>query len=204
MKKSTFFLVVLVACVLMGCVRVSKSNGQVEKDLPIEAFYKDFIKDYPNYNANDATRQEAFDAFVVAVKDTIDKCNIFEGVPVKLQTVNKIKDGTYVAQFQSWINPNGFDYRHGIYKVCFDVIGVVPDSIVPQLKDDEYYTFEGNYISNVEFHVMEALLGRETIGITASFGVEQDYIFEDKVSLHFAYMYYDFTSIKPFVGRECE
>ena len=203
MKKIVLFSLIFSVFYLTSCVRMSGTRT-VEKDFPIESLYNDFIKNYPNYNANDATMQETNEAFVALVKDTMYKCNLFEGVPVKLRMVNKTNDSTYVAQFQSWIKPTGFEFHYNISEINFDVFGVVPDSLVPYLKDDNYYTFEGNYISNVEFPVMEALLGKDTYGITAMFGIDRDITFKDMVSLDFAYMFYEFTSIKPFGGRAME
>lgn len=204
MKKTCLFLLGTILF-LSSCVQNSSQQTRtIEADLPIETLFHNFMNEHPNFDTNDITRKEVYDAFVVLLKDTIEKCNLFEGVPVKLNTINKTKSGKYVAHFQSWIAPHNFDYRYNIGKICFDVIGAVSDSLALTLSDKNYYTFSGNYISNITFDVMERLLEKGTTGITTDFGMSKDVLFSDEFSLGFAYMYYDFKEIKPFTGRAKE
>lgn len=204
MKKILSVFLLGIVLFLSSCVDTSQQTRTIEADLPIENLFSNFMSKHPNFDTNDITRKEVYDAFVVMVKDTIEKCHLFEGVPVKLATINKCKNGKYVAHFQSWITPTNFDYRYKITKICFDVVGVVPDSLALTLSDKSYYTFSGDYISNINFEVMERLLERGTTGITFDFGMEKDVLSRDEFSLHFAYMLYDFKEIKPFAGRAKE
>lgn len=132
--------------------------------------------------------------------DTLEVFNILKGIPVKLQRINETQ-GRCVAQFQSWIKPDGFKYKNNINNIYFDVIGTIPDSLSTLIKENVYYTFEGNFISRVDgIRMLETMLGKTTRAYTNAICIEKDYA--DYISVSIGILYFDLNRVEIFKGRE--
>ena len=197
MRKATLLIFGLAILLLYSCGQPAQQRKNTREELPLESFVSQFRQSHPDMLNNDATLEEGNEEFKTAFEKAYAKQDMLEGIPVELTCVNKA-DGKYVAQFQSWILPSGFEFQDSIKEVCFDVIGVVPDSTAKQLKDKEYYLLKTKFVSFVNFEAMFALLGRETIGVTDKVGLEKDDVYEEKVCVHLARLYVDINEVKPF------
>lgn len=204
MKKIIFILVVIV---------VSSCNipqyKTIEVDLPMESFVNNFLKGKPNFFNNDITIEEGNKEFIKALSDTLKtvdgKMNLFDGIPVRLKTINKTKKLGYVAQFDSWIEPNNFDY-HYVSEINFDVFCVIPDSLIVTLKEDKHYILDGVYVSNLTYDKCVQMLGKRTsvwspmVCIQKEGGIFSDDFYTKKVNLGCVFLLVD--NIKTYTHRE--
>lgn len=115
----------IISIVLFSLVLLTRCNSNpterirlVDKELPIEIFVQSFMENHKDFNTNDITRERTNTEFRDAMLDTLEVFNILKGIPVKLQRINETQ-GRCVAQFQSWIKPDGFKYIRGL-KVMLD------------------------------------------------------------------------------------
>lgn len=199
-----FTLVVMCSCNITPAPRYET----VEIDLPIENFINDFLSDNPNFFNNAATMESGNQDFIKGLSDTLNtsegRMNLFDGIPLRLKTINKTKELGYVAQFDSWIEPAGFIF-HYVSDINFDVFCAIPDSIVPTLKEDEYYILDGTYAGNLTYNECVQCLGKITSVYNPIVGIEKDNSFhieyyQRKVNL--GCMLVLFEDIKPYVSRE--
>lgn len=158
MKKLLLLLVGFIA--LVSCN--SPKTKEVDKIYPIEQWVMDYVKKNPNCINNEITKKQTVEDFIKAVDDSTHK-DWMEGIPVELKTINKVND-KYVAQFGSYLISNGLSYKAPLEEVNFDIIAVVPDSLAPQLKEDELYTLKGiQIVSRLEnSQVADFILGQES------------------------------------------
>lgn len=207
MKK--IFILCLMAFVMCSC-NFTPTPQYVEKeiDLPMEIFINDFLNDNPNFFNNDATIEEGNKDFIKALSDTLNtsegRMNLFDGIPLRLKAINKTKKLGYVAQFDSWIKPNGFNF-HYVSGINFDVFCVIPDSLVTTLKDDKHYLLDGTYVGNLTYNESVQMLGKRTSVWNPKVGIEKDISFHSeyyqrKVNLGCVLLLFD--NIKEFNRRE--
>jgi hypothetical protein len=181
---------------------------KIEVDLPMENFINDFLNDKPNFFNNDITIEEGNQDFIRILSDTLNtsegRMNLFDGIPLRLKTINKTKKLGYVAQFDSWIEPNGFDF-HYVSDINFDVFCVIPDSVVTTLKEDKHYLLDGTYVGNLTYNESVQVLGKRTSVWSPKIGIEKDNSFHSeyyqrKVNLGCVLLLFD--NIKEFNRRE--
>lgn len=204
MKKLLLLLVGFIA--LVSCN--SPKTKEVYKILPIEEWVADYVKKHPNCMNNEITKKQTIDDFIKAVDDSTHK-DWMEGIPVELITINKVND-KYVAQFGSYFISNGLSYKAPLEEVNFDIITVVPDSLAPQLKEDELYTLKGiQIVSRIKkSEVADLLLGQESVYGTwdVSLELKDSHITPDLTSNYLAanlgVYYCDVKHINVFTGRE--
>ena len=204
MKKLLLLLVGLIA--LVSCN--SPKTKEVYKILPIEQWVVDYVKQHPNCMNNEITKKQTVEDFIKAVDDSTHK-DWMEGISVELKTINKVND-KYVVQFGSYLISNGLSYRIPLEEVNFDIITVVPDSIAPQLKEDELYTLKGiQIVSRIEkSQVAEFLLGQESSYWSWDVSLEpkDSYIAPDLtrgcLQANLGVYYCDVKHINVFTGRE--
>ena len=200
MRKFLFFLSLTLVISMASCIKPGERTRMVDKKLPIEELVDTFMKQNPSYLNNDITMEEGDKEFQKIVIDTAT--NYIEGIPMRLVTINK-NGKAYMGQFESWIKPNGFEYQVPVYEVYFDVLTVIPDSLVNTLKEEEYYLLEGSVIQRMAgIEVMETLLGKNTIAYTNDFGIRKDDNWDDKYEVSLGLIYFHATTIKPFTKRE--
>lgn len=171
----------------------------VEEDYLIEKIFSEAINEHPNFDTNDLTRKELNDAFMKAAEDSLLKHNIFEGIPVKIRTLNKNDEGKYAIHLYSWYAPAGVHYRYNIDDIMFDVVGFIPDTLAYTLDQEKDYIFKGKYLKRITFTEILMALDRGTIGVSDDYGIRKDY---NKYDLSFRYMLFDIESIEPFTGRK--
>ena len=204
MKKLLLLLVGLIA--LVSCN--SPKTKEVDKIYPIEQWVADYVKKHPNCMNNEITKKQTVEDFIKAVDDSTHK-DWMEGIPVELETINKVND-KYVAQFGSYFISNGLDYKVPLRSVNFDVITVVPDSLVPQLKKEEVYTLKGiQIVSRLEnSQVADFILGQESHYWSWDFSLEPDDSFGtpdltwNSLKANLGIYYCDVKHINVFTGRE--
>lgn len=204
MKKLLLLLVGFIA--LVSCN--SPKTKEVDKILPIEEWVADYVKKHPNCMNNEITKKQTIDDFIKAVDDSTHK-DWMEGIPVELETINKVND-KYVAQFGSYFISNGLDYKVPLRSVNFDVITVVPDSLVPQLKKEEVYTLKGiQIVSRLEnSQVADFILGQESSYWSWDISLEPDDSFGtpdltwNSLKANLGIYYCDVKYINKFNGRE--
>lgn len=204
MKKLLSFLLVLIA--LVSC-NTSKTK-EVFKTYPVEQWVMAYVKKNPNCMNNEITKKQTVADFIKAVEDSTHK-DWLEGIPVELRTINKVQD-KYVAQFGSYLISNGLDYKVPLRSVNFDVITVVPDSLVPQLKKEEVYTLKGiTIVSRIEkSEVADFLLGQEGTYWSWDISLEPDDSFGtpdltwNSLKANLGIYYCDVKYINKFNGRE--
>lgn len=204
MKRLLFFLLVLIT--LVSC-NTSKTK-EVFKIYPVEQWVMDYVKKNPNCMNNEVTKKQTVADFIKAVEDSTHK-DWLEGIPVKLETINKVND-KYVAQFGSYFISNGLDYNAPLASVNFDVITVVPDSLAPQLKKEEVYSLKGiTIVSRIEkSEVADFLLGQESTYWSWDISLESDDTFGTPdlelkcLRANLGLYYCDVKYINKFEGRE--
>lgn len=201
MKKILWFAILLF---LISSCYSAPEYKIVEKDIPLEEIYADMLKKHPNMELNDLTRKEACDYFIRAAKDTIKKCNLFEGVPMEIRTINKTRNKGYIIQLYAWRKPSLFDYHYDLNSVNFDMIGYISDSLAHSLDQEKFYIVKGQYVKNISFTSMQTMLEKGTIGITSAVCLERDAIVSSQYEANFGYMVYKFDDIIPFERREKE
>lgn len=186
----------------------SPKTKEVYKIYPIEQWVIDYVKKHPNCMNNEITKKQTVDDFIKAVNDSTLK-DWMEGIPVELRTINKVND-KYTAQFGSYFISNGLSYRVPLKEVNFDIITVVPDSLAPQLKEDELYTLKGiQIVSKIKkSEVANFLLGQNCAYWSWDISLEpkDSYITPDLTSnclaANLGVYYCDVKHINIFAGRE--
>ena len=89
-----------------------------------------------------------------------------------------------------------------ITDINFDIIGTIPDSLSTTLKDDEYYSIDGQFLSRIDgIQQMEFLLGRSTSAYTNRISFDADDIWKEKLDVSLGILYFDIKSIEPYKGR---
>lgn len=200
MRKILYFFMFVALLSVISCAKPGERTRMVDKKLPIEELVDSFMMQHSNYLNNDVTIEEGDKEFQKIVIDTTT--NYLEGIPMRLVTINK-NGKVYMGQFESWIKPNGFEYQAPVCDVNFDVLTVVPDSLVNTLREKEYYSLEGVVIERIaNISVLETLLGKGTIAYTNTFGIRKDDIWDDKYDVNLGLIYFHAKSIKPYSGRE--
>jgi hypothetical protein len=183
----------------------------VETDLPIEGFINDFLVSNPKFFNNDITIEEGNKDFIKNLEDTLKttdgKMNLFDGIPVRLKTIHKNKRlGGYVAQFDSWIEPDNFDF-HYVSEINFDVFCEIPDSVAFELKENKHYVLDGVYVGHLTYYNYTQFLGKTTSVWSPIVKIEKDktYIsdyFQRKVNLGCVLLFVD--DIKEYTHRETQ
>lgn len=208
MKK--FFILCLMAFVMCSCNFTPVPQYEsVETDLPMEGFINDFLTNNPNFFNNDATIEEGNKVFIKMLEDTLKttdgRMSLFDGIPVRLKTINKNKRlGGYVAQFDSWIEPDNFDF-HYVKEINFDVFCIIPDSLVTTLKEDKHYILDGTYAGHLTYNKCNQILGKSTsvwnpiVEIKKDKTFSTDY-FQREVNLGCVLLLFD--DIKEYQSRE--
>lgn len=186
MKK--FFILYILTFIICSCNFTPQPRYEsVEIDLPMEGFINEFFTNNPNFFNNDVTIEEGNKVFIKNLEDTLKttdgRMNLFDGIPVKLETINKNKRlGGYVAQFESWIEPDNFDF-HYVSEINFDVFCQIPDSLVTTLKEDKYYVLDGVYVGHLTYNDCVQMLGKTTRVYSPIVEIEKDKIFSTDLYL---------------------
>lgn len=204
MKK--FFILYLMVFVMCSCnfTPIPKEE-RIEVDLPMENLINDFLNDKPNFFNNDITIEEGNQDFIRVLSDTLNtsegRMNLFDGIPLRLKTINKTKKLGYVAQFDSWATPYGFHF-HYVNKINFDVFCSIPDSIVTTLKENKYYLLDGTYVGNLTYDKSVQILGKRTSVWNPKVGIEKDSFCEYYKEVNLGCVLLLFDNIKEFNRRE--
>jgi hypothetical protein len=133
--------------------------------------------------------------------------NLFDGIPVKLKTINKNKRlGGYVAQFYSWVEPYNFDF-HYVSEINFDVFCVIPDSLAITLQEDKHYIVDGTYAGHLTYYKCTQFLGKTTSVWNPIVEIEKDKTyssdyFQRKVNLGCVLLLFD--DIKEYKCRKAQ
>ena len=173
----------------------------VDEIYPMESFVAIFVETHKNFNTNDITRENANKEFVKIVLDTLEKCNILKGLPIQLKSVGKYEEHI-TAHFQSWIEPYDFKFKDPISNIYYDIICTIPDSLSTTLKDDEYYSIDGQFVSRIEKKaMMDVLLGRSEMPYTNAISIQSNDVWNDKVEVSMGMLYFEIKTIEPFKGR---
>lgn len=205
MKKIFIFCFMAFAMISCNFTPMPKEE-RIEVDLPMENFINDFLNDNPNFFNNNVTIEEGNKDFIKALSDTLNtsegRMNLFDGIPLRLETINKTKELGYVAQFDSWIEPYGFDF-HYVKEINFDVFCVIPDSLVTTLKEKKHYLLDGTYVGNLTYNESVQILGKRTSVWNPKVGIEKESFGSSnykKVNLGCVLLLFD--DIKEFNRRE--
>ena len=203
MKK--FFILCLMAFVMCSCNFTPVPQYEsVETDLPMEGFINDFLTNNPNFFNNDATIEEGNKVFIKMLEDTLKttdgRMNLFDGIPVRLETINKNKRlGGYVAQFYCWgAKPYNFDFHYG-FDINFDVFCVIPDSLAITLQEDKHYIVDGTYAGHLTYYKCTQFLGKRTSVWNDIVEIEKN-SYSRKVNLGCVLLLFD--DIKEYQSRE--
>lgn len=197
MRKFLIIFAILATNMLM----VACEKHYVEETYPFETFCAEFLDTHKDFNSNNITREAANKEFVQFVLDTLGKDNILKGLPIRLESVDRSGDHI-TAHFRSWIKPSNFEFKDPINEINYDIICTIPDSLSTILKDNEYYTIDGQFISRIENSaMMEVLLGRREIPYTHEISINSDDIWKDKIEVKMGILYFDIKTIEPFKGR---
>ena len=207
MKK--FFILCLMAIAVCSCNLTRYET--VEIDLPMEGFINDFLTNNPNFLTNDVTVEKGNEVFIKNLEDTLKTTdgsrNLFDGIPVRLKTINKNKRlGGYVAQFDSWVEPYNFDF-HYVNDINFDAFCMIPDSLAMTLQEDKHYIVDWTYARHLTYDQCTLLLGKRTsiwndiVEIQKDKTFSSDY-FQRKVNLGCVLLL--FNDIKEYKCRETQ
>lgn len=192
----------LIIATLVACnAKPGERTRYVDETYPIENYVKSFLDNHKDFNTNDITRENTNIEFKKQILDTLEKDNLLRGLPVKLETIGKVK-GSYIAQFRSWIHPSGFKFKSPIDDLYFDIVGSIPDSLATKISDNEYYIINGSFISKLNsVEEIEVLLGKSTTAYTNSISIQVEKITKD-FEVNLGILFFDITSIEPFNGRK--
>lgn len=197
MRKFLILFTILATIMLM----VACKKHYVEETYPFETFCEEFLNTHKDFNSNNITREAANKEFIQLVLDTLEKDNILKGLPIRLNSVDRCGDHI-TAHFRSWTKPSNFEFKKPIYEINYDIICTIPDSLSTILKDEEYYTIDGQFISRIEnIAMMDVLLGRKEFAYTDKISIESDIILKDEIVVNMGILYFDIKTIEPFKGR---
>ena len=176
----------------------------VTKTTPVEKWLIKFVKSSPNFLNNDATKSEANQELLKALKDSTNKDWIDE-IPVELKTISRV-DGKYVAQFGSYLVNCDYTFRTPIKSINFDVIATIPDSVVSTLKDDVTYKLYGSIVSPIDnVEAADVLLGAGSSYWSNNVGFEMDAYSEGAKSylnVNLGILFCDISKVVKFIGRD--
>lgn len=169
---STFLCACMFSC-------VNSSNGSTlsntgKDTIPIEKFALEFLRNNPNFDNNEITRQKASDSFKQLFSENANSLDLLSGIPVEFVCAKKChSDSSYMVQFQAWHRPSSFYYKN-FEKVMIDIVTKVSEKEVESLKEKEYYYLKCHFVSIIQsIPVLEAFLGRKTIIITDKWGLQK-------------------------------
>lgn len=199
MKKIYLLFFLIIA--LLGCVDNRPRTKLVEKNLPIENFVDTFVSQNPKYYLNDITKEETSKLFEKTVLDTLDKTNLLDGVPLKLEGMNKSGKHTMI-HLRAWMTPTNWKYRGNVHEVTVDVISSVGDSLITVLENEKFYRIYGSCIGQLSLGLARKLFGRQITVYNNKIVFKNDDFYDDKINVDLGILYYDIDSIKPFYGRD--
>lgn len=114
-----------------------------KKTLRLERFLISFYTTNPNWYQNDVTEKKANEQLKQQLPDSIN-AGLLEDYPVKLREVNEYSKGKYAAHFSSDYATN-LNYDAVLADVNFDLVCLVDEKMVPNLRNDEFYTVKGDF-----------------------------------------------------------
>ena len=147
MKK--FFILCLMAFVMCSCVNYTHTTKPLT---PLEELFVKYIDNTPNITTNDLVREDAFKSFNSALKDTLNKCNIISGIPMRITKITSLSDKNEKAYF---LTLRAFElntkFKNSYFVECDVKGGFKNDSIAHTLNQDkEYIIKKYQYIDNIQ------------------------------------------------------
>ena len=135
MKK--FIVFCLMAFVMCSCVSYPKYATTPKPLTPLEELFIKHIDNTPNITTNDLVQEDAFKAFNSALKDTLGKCNIISGIPMRIRKITGMEKSAYIITLEAFDFNSKFNNR---FLIECDVIGGFKnDSIAYSLNQDKEY-----------------------------------------------------------------
>ena len=197
MQKIYRFILIAIAIGFVGCVQQSSNNDKCKDndiERPIDQFVSNFLMDHHNYLNNDVTKEAGDKEFQRAFFDSA--VNYLKNVPLRLYTTNKKGNKCY-AKFEGWLKPQNNKPNSLIESINCDVITEVPDSMILNLKEGEYYCLEGKIIKRIDLNQLKSILGKRTRGITTIFGLRREHP-DDGYEVNLGQLYFELDSLKEF------
>jgi hypothetical protein len=147
MKNMKLILGLLSLALFTAC-QLTPSSSQSDKEqteLKSEKFVKTFLQEHRNWDINDITKRNTNDTFKLVVKDQLID-NFLDDFPLELGEINEYKKGKFAAVFASHYIKNNVEYKSILNNIKFDIIGLIPDSLVQTLQKDKKYLVKGKFI----------------------------------------------------------
>lgn len=114
-----------------------------KKTLRLEQFLTSFYIANPNWDQNDVSEKKVNEKLKQILPDSI-KAGLLEDYPLELREVNEYSKGKYAAHFSSDYATN-LNYDAVLADVNFDLVCLVDEKMVSELKKDEFYTVKGDF-----------------------------------------------------------
>jgi hypothetical protein len=123
----------------------NEQSDNEQTELKSEKFVKTFLQEHRNWDINDITKRNTNDTFKLVVKDQL-RDNFLDDFPLELGEINEYKKGKFAAVFASHYTKNNVEYKSILNNIKFDIIGLIPDSLVQTLQKDKKYLVNGKFI----------------------------------------------------------
>lgn len=138
MKK--FFILCLMAFVMCSCVNYTRHIATPKPLTPLEELFIKHIDNTPNITTNDLVQEDAFKSFNSALKDTLNKCDIIGGIPMRIKKITSLSDKNdkaYILTLEA--DDYNFKFKNRFHIECDVIGGFKNDSIAYTLNQDKKY-----------------------------------------------------------------
>lgn len=138
----------LLSLALFTSCQTTPSSTKTDKErteLKSEKFIKTFLQEHPNWDKNDITKLNTNDTFQLAAKDQL-RGNFLDDFPLELGEINEYNKGKFAAVFASHYTKINVEYNSILDNTKFDIIGLIPDSLVQTLQKNKKYLVKGKFI----------------------------------------------------------
>lgn len=185
------------ALMLTSCVNgTMNQKAKLNDTCHVERYFHEFMAQFPDGLDNDIKKDRMNAKFVADITDSLKSSNwLLEDFPIRFEGVKTIGSKYYV-HFQSWLQPDNFDFKdYDFHEFAFDIIGEVPLEVAENLVEDNYYIIHGKlnrFITHEEFSIYS-----DGMAYSPNVGIEKE-IIGDNINWHLGEMFFDIDSISPY------
>ncbi len=171
MKITIIFSAILLfyAC---GNQQVKNNKNTESKPIQLITILNESIDKNPNWNQNEILRKNFNDSIQMELSEKMNELQLLKEIPLKLSEINEYEKGKYAANFEHFIETKEYKIGNRNYDLNFNVIGLIPDSLINVLQDNKKYFLDGKFLRFLGWDFRDYIKGSV---YTPMVGIEEEY-----------------------------
>lgn len=145
MKITIFFSAILL---FYACGNHQVKNNKITESKPIQliTILNESIDKNPNWNQNEILRKNFNDSLQMELSEKMNELQLLKEIPLKLSQINEYEKGKFAANFEHWTGSEEYKMGNRTFNLYFDVIGLIPDTLINVLQDNKKYFLDGKFL----------------------------------------------------------